>query len=834
MALLCAAPSGGNLNAASSWVLGSAGANANQYNSKQSQTVGTTVSYSAAFTIPVGETVDGVYLSINRMTTPGTGTFTVILSGDGVTETNVTTFNVSVLPTTEQMIICVKLASPVAGNGAATWKLGLRTSTSGQINARRNTTTADWFRLLRTTTASGAGAAAGDNMVVASEINAGVISAAMSITWNDTAGTQFGNFSSMCLMVGYGGTVTVPDTASITTTIYLKGTLRITHGGKFRMGTVANPIPVTSTCELQMIQNATDGQYTILVDTSAEFTAQGSQLRTHYRAFLAASASAGATTLTTDVATGWKTGDVVVIMPTRRTAAEYEVRVLTSDASGTTVTLPSGLSFLHDGTAPYAAEVYIVNRNVTIRGQSSTRRSSIMFATTSVVDIDHCGFRFMGSGSVGNDGYSTGVVDIYTDTRLGGVLAIRDCGFYDISNGSFFAQSVSYGWTFERNNTHVGTSGVGTWNLSNISLANFLDNWMTGYSAGLSLGAANALNIQSNRLSGMNDQGVTLAPASNYSAFVFLNNVIHSCGGPAIQYTLASGASAVTFGVNQLWRNTQGLLFQGTNSWYDAGLTFNNLNIFANQHNVDFQTNGRMRGVRWNSCTIDAGVTTVSQNGIRFGSAASFSRMLFDSCVLGFSNAHSIADLNLSTSDNNQTLDIVFHNSKLSSPTPVLGQLTGLQPDDVIGSQQHGQVEGAHKAWKKYGRLESDTVIFKTATPSERMVPVSASGKLTNQGKKLAANKDVAVTVGAQVRLSVVGDAGGANYNGNYPRLIVKANPSAGISSDTVLATATSGASGAWQQLAAAVTPTRDCVLDYRVDCDGTAGWVNVDDWTVT
>jgi hypothetical protein len=64
--------------------------------------------------------------------------------------------------------------------------------------------------------------------------------------------------------------------------------------------------------------------------------------------------------------------------------------------------------------------------------------------------------------------------------------------------------------------------------------------------------------------------------------------------------------------------------------------------------------------------------------------------------------------------------------------------------------------------------------------------------------------------------------------------LIVRKHPALGITADTVLDTHTAAA-GTWEQLTGTTaTVTADGVLEFIVDCDGTAGWVNVDDWTVT
>jgi hypothetical protein len=61
-----------------------------------------------------------------------------------------------------------------------------------------------------------------------------------------------------------------------------------------------------------------------------------------------------------------------------------------------------------------------------------------------------------------------------------------------------------------------------------------------------------------------------------------------------------------------------------------------------------------------------------------------------------------------------------------------------------------------------------------------------------------------------------------------------KANPSIGIGTnlrDVVIATYSAG-TGAWNSISGTTAAvTGDGVLEFYIDCDGTAGWVNVDDW---
>ena len=76
--------------------------------------------------------------------------------------------------------------------------------------------------------------------------------------------------------------------------------------------------------------------------------------------------------------------------------------------------------------------------------------------------------------------------------------------------------------------------------------------------------------------------------------------------------------------------------------------------------------------------------------------------------------------------------------------------------------------------------------------------------------------------------------AGGADYDGDQPRLMCKANPIMGINSDQVLDTMTAGLNS-WEELSG-VTPaiTANGVLEVYVDVDGDVGFVNVDDWGVS
>jgi len=94
-------------------------------------------------------------------------------------------------------------------------------------------------------------------------------------------------------------------------------------------------------------------------------------------------------------------------------------------------------------------------------------------------------------------------------------------------------------------------------------------------------------------------------------------------------------------------------------------------------------------------------------------------------------------------------------------------------------------------------------------------------------------NSGQACTPVVYVRESEAGD--GAAYNGSRVDLYVKANYNLGITSDTLLATATAASDGAFEQLTGTTATVTDAgVLEFYVVCNGTMGWINIDDFTAT
>jgi hypothetical protein len=72
-------------------------------------------------------------------------------------------------------------------------------------------------------------------------------------------------------------------------------------------------------------------------------------------------------------------------------------------------------------------------------------------------------------------------------------------------------------------------------------------------------------------------------------------------------------------------------------------------------------------------------------------------------------------------------------------------------------------------------------------------------------------------------------------YTGARARLFLKRNDALGITADTVIDTRTGAADAAWEQMTGTTAAASDDgVFEFVVDCDGTAGAVFVDSFTVT
>jgi len=141
-----------------------------------------------------------------------------------------------------------------------------------------------------------------------------------------------------------------------------------------------------------------------------------------------------------------------------------------------------------------------------------------------------------------------------------------------------------------------------------------------------------------------------------------------------------------------------------------------------------------------------------------------------------------------------------------------------------------GPADDVHSiTYIKRGSVAYETTTYRTTSPSQKLTPASATIKLFTGNRHVpVVDGAAAKTVGCYMRKN-------AGYNGNAPRIMLRRNRQLGVTTDTVVATATLTNADTWYSVSGALpVATDDGVYEVYVDCDGTAGNIFVDDWSIT
>jgi hypothetical protein len=717
--------------------------------------------------------------------------------------------------------IFFKFAAPVTLLAATAYQLAAKTSTATQVSLFRDGTTDNLSRFLRTTTTGAP--AAGDDVIVCGEYTGAGTSNSFTVTMDETATTNYGATSTSlvtpALAICSKGTLTFGTAASTNYYLKLSGNLIIYSGGTLNDGTVATPMPSTSTSVIEF-NSATNVDFGLTVRNLGTFVAQGNAITT-VKTLLNTDEAAAATVIGVVSTAGWVANDEIVIASTSRTGSETEKRTISTVDSATQVTITAGLTNAHSGTSPTQTEVGNITRNVKIRGISTTLQGYIDIKATSTIDWDYVEISNMGSATTNKRG-----IDVATTT---GSFNMQGCAIHDFavasSAGTVVTGSSTNNFTIDNcvyylpNSISSGisvpiTSGT-AWTVTNSLVMG-----MTGGApinildvGGTFTDCTAAGNNSTNSGFGIN-MGETNAAIGTISGLIS-----HSNGGGGI--TCAGGIG--TMSSFTVWRNnTTGFsISSATDCLYDGVTAFGNLTrnlLVAAGKNVI------------NNLVANGDTTFPTAAGIDFnGGVVRLDILNGDlSTVSGIKTAHT-NDINLNVASH---VLVTLHNTKLGASTEVDDQNFFVSVDSFIGSQKHDTTAGNHKTWKRYGTITIDTTIS-DVSPSVRMTPNNASNKLDIVIERAAVSSGGTATVSAKVRESVAED--GTDYNGNRIRLIVKRNIAAGITADTVLATATSASEGAFETISGTTAAvTDDAILEFCVDCDGTTGWINVDSVSVT
>lgn len=779
--------------------------------------------YSSTFT-PGVITTDGIAVKIASRTSGATGTMSVeLFNNTGSLSVATVTINATDLDNLQSSAgwVFFKFSSSQLLLAATAYKIGFKTSVSATVSLFRDSTAGNWARQLRTTTT--AAPAASDTILTLGELTGAGTGNDITVTMDNTATTSFGSITPVtALCVGKRATMTFGTTASTNYYLKYKGLFAVYSSGTLNIGTSGTRMPSTSTAVLEM-DSATNVDTGLNIFPGGIFNAYGATM-SFVSALLTADAAAAATSLTTSVSTGWKNGDVVALAATTRTSTQTESKALGADASGTSIGTIAALTNAHSGTSPTQCEIVNLNRNVKIRGISTSLQGYCVFQTTSAVNCSYVEFYQLGSATASKRG-----IDCTTTT---GSCSITFCSLHDFtvaSSISFNASGASgNGFTFSNNvtysNANIHFSIAATTNTTWTADTNvFLKTTDVGANVVVlaDIGGVFTNNIMVGSNSGA---GLVLNEASSAIGTIS-GNTIHSNGGVGI--SLSQSNTVGTISTSTIWRNNSaGISCVATQS----GITISTATLFGNLT----QSILPIGIINLINVTSNGDTTFSTASGIG-GVVSMFAQMIncdFSS-TSGIKTAHT-QDFN---SGGNVITQVKTNNCKFGAATTWTGQSTSAA-ESFITFQKFNQTAGSHKTFKAYGTLSIDTTIYDT-TPSLRLTPNTAATKLQSGLTPYLGTIQIPVASGStltpavKVRESVVGD--GTAYNGARARLIVLRNDAAGITANTVLATATAASNGAFESISGTTAAvTDDAVLSFIVDCDGTTGWVNVDTWSVT
>jgi len=774
----------------------------------------TTTSYQASPTFTPGAiTVEGILLKFCKVIT-NSGTFSAELynstAAASVAGTEVT---ISVSSLSFQTLsfynggwIYLKFGSPVTLLAATNYAVRVKSSVNTTITLNVSTGT-NWSRGLVTSTT--AAPAANDFLITAAPFTTTSTPAVITCTMNNTATTVFGGIET--------GAYSKFVLANAASTNY---NLKIVAQGKFivglnsevEFGTSSSRLDATSTFTLEMQSSGTAAN-NLWVRTPAKFTAYGAS-KTR-QAKLAANASAGATSLTTDISTGWKNGDEIIFAQTNRSStATNEKKALTADASGTALTI-TALTAAKLGTSPVQCDIGNVTSNIKIIGTSTT--STWNFTMTNQfqlgahrVDVDNVEFQHLFTNGI----FILGNASSY--------VSITNCGFH--------------------NNQSTGCNALYT--LSSNAVHNFILSGNSLYKCGITLDSNQAmtlfgskivnnnlvigagysitnqygylqLNEFKNNIASSNNTGITGIFSGRYNiSQSFSGNKAYGCLNSGMAITLADTTFSSTTSYlnldNDMNLNTYDSTLDGFTSFgpasYNMIITFGVNSYIKNASLQSYSGNTTAYGIRINGHTQD---------------------LFIDNSSIGSTVAHTTAAI-LNAYSIHQ---LFFRNTIISDSTIINYGNTFLNKFSKIGINRLNGTAASNRTIKPYGVLLNDTTIYDVSPSSQRLTPNNAFYKLWGTSFKTSIASGTTPTISVKIRKSVVGD--GAAYNGNQPRLILKSNPSAGstYNSDIICATATVASSGAWETLSYTLPSavTDNVGMEFYIDCDGTTGWVNVD-----
>jgi hypothetical protein len=833
----------GNITAAS-FVTGNTGTNAVLISTSGGVTTLTTGNLDSATFTPAAQSSQ--YLAIrvaSRAAGSPSNKMTIILR-NSTSGTNIWTFviNVSDIPVCstandECGWLVFKNSSTHTPNGTDTYVVrATLDSTSTAVQLSTNGTANNWQRqLFQSATAT---PAAGDDMLIGGwwDTTNPAVKTDVTVTMNQTAATDYGsantNIRVAAINVVKGGTLTYGSSASTNYLMQLSGSLVIFSGGTVNIGTSGTPIPRTSTATLQF-DCAADLDFGLV--NRGTLNAYGvSRIAASNTPWvlLSADAAAAATTINTVGQLSAANGDTVVLTSDHGNASLTDSRTMSGDAGASSFSITAGLTNAHSGTSPYANEAFVLERNVVFKSVTDGLVGYVRSDPTGTTTIDWARFHALGTNAQATAGFTmnpgTG-----TATISNSIQDLADGVGLIVSNTATGAANISWNVVY---NSQLSTNGI-MFQLHGsagavITASHCLSTSTRGAAWGMGiLGSGAGSSYTDIRLSGISDIGVQLSDDHFHST---ITDFTIRSGGNAIAF---SGVRVANLKIVNLvaWRTNDGIVWgvASSNVTIDGGIAAG-MGI-SNNACLRFDSAGPHDNITiraFRCAATDAGHGSAGTSYFtRFNTTSmNLTTFVLDNITLGGSAPYAnvaTGALNLPSADNLIT-GYINYASTPSVPDSLPASL--LRPGSRFGVQTQTLSEAIFYT-------NTGTLAYSTSTcdssPCLKMTPAVATRKLESNGSYHGHGFLVSVTNGQTPTVSVKVQKDGS-YAGNEPRLVLKANSAIGITADTVIDTMTVG-TGSYETLTGTTAAvTGDGVLEFVVDCDGTAGNVYVDTWGVT
>lgn len=808
---------------------------------------------------PAATAIVGVCVRLaSRNAGSPTNTMTITLR-NSTTATNVksVTVNVSDLPVSATGLdsqggwIFLKFDATHTPNGTDAYLIRATLSaTSTAVSLAHNGTGNNWQRMVVTTTTATPNT--GDDLHIVGEFDGATNPATpgtRTVTMDQTAATDYGSASTnqytAAIDISTRGVLTYGTAGSTDYVLRVSGFVSVYSNGTLSIGTSGTPIPRGSSAVLEF-DCAADGDFGLLVKSGGICNLYGLS-RTSGKdvvwTLLTADQSAGATSATVADDTGWLTGDEVGIASTTRTASQREIVTLTGDAGASSLA-HGATANAHGGSAAskVQAEVVLITRNVIVRSVTSTNQGFVECHTGSVFAASWTLFRYLSA-----PGSSVGGVLFETTT---GTWTLSYCCIADAERAGLVMAGAFVGSTVQGRAEHIilynnSRNSITTSTNTATDVVVALDDFVI-IGAATGLAGADGMSFESTApammtVGAMRVSSAVFGISQNVGANVSFGGqiwgpfVAHSNSSTGVR--LGTSARNLRFAAIDSWRNGgNGLNFAVSN--YNGVIFEGEVHCFGNTTaNITIGSSvANLRDVRFLATVRCSGDSTFStgaglDGGNEFG-GLSFARVDFGTAT-GIYTAHTSADISINIATLNVQMDL--GRATLASANEIL-TFPGSTPSHLnfISMMRKDESTGVHLTITALGTLSREVTTVETGPAALKMTPnveTSYPWRLESAARRPFRGYLVAVPSGSSASVSVSVQIDGS-YNGNPPRLILKANAAAGIPSDVVLDTH-SGATGSYETLSGTTaTVDDDCVLEFVVDCNGTAGSCYVDSWS--